>query len=270
MFLLLDIGGTKTRVALSKDKRTLENLKIIETPQDFEEGLLVIKNAVDEVTQDEIIKGAVVGVPGLLNPEKTMLESARNLPDWSIKPLKSRLLEFINAPLFIENDAALNGLGEAVFGAGKGFDIVGFYTISTGLGGSRIVKQSIDENGLGFEPGKQIVDFEGDKPVILEDKISGAALEKRYGKAAQEIVEPVIWDEVAKNLAVGVNNALVFWSPQIIVLGGSVMKSIDLEKVKKYAKEFRNISNYPSIKKSALGDESGLYGALAYLNSKTS
>lgn len=268
MFLLIDIGGTKVRIAISKDQKTLENTQIIETPQDFEEGILAIKTGITKITQGETIQGAAVGVPGSLNTEKTMLESSRNLTDWAIKPLKNKLLEFISAPLFIENDAALNGLGEASFGAGIGFRIVAFYTISTGVGGSRIVNQTIDTNALGFEPGKQIVDFEGENPIILEDKISGRALEKHFGKSPEEIKDPSLWESVAKNLAIGINNAIVFWSPEVIVLGGSVMKSIDIERVRKYAKEFRKISNFPVIKKAALGEESGLYGALAYLNTK--
>jgi hypothetical protein len=48
------------------------------------------------------------------------------------------------------------------------------------------------------------------------------------------------------------------------------MESINLDIVKKYAGEYVKVfPNIPPIKKAELGEESGLYGALAYLNSKS-
>jgi glucokinase len=55
------------------------------------------------------------------------------------------------------------GLGEAVFGAGKGREIVVYMTISTGVGGARIVGGKIDASAMGFEPGHQIIDACGGK-----------------------------------------------------------------------------------------------------------
>ena len=62
---------------------------------------------------------------------------------------------------YLANDSDLDGLGEATVGAGKGFNIVAYITVSTGIGGVRIVGGKIDVSTYGFEPGHQIIDADG-------------------------------------------------------------------------------------------------------------
>lgn len=270
MLVLFDIGGTHTRVGKSLDKTTIKDLKIFPTPKDFQEGIQAIKQATEELAQGAEIEAAAGGMPGRLNKDKSQVTNSVNMAGWVNQPLKQKLLEVFSSPVFLENDANLGTLGEATFGAGKEKDIVAFLTVSTGLGGGRVVNGRIDSNSLGFEPGKHIVDITKTPPAILEDFISGVALERRFGKKSEDIEDEEVWDEEARNLAVGINNVLVFWSPDIVVLGGSVMKSIDIEKVRNYTKEtVRVFSELPPIEKGILGDEVGLWGALAYLNQKS-
>ena len=150
MYLLFDIGGTKTRLALSKDGKKFGDVVIIETPQKFEEGISVFKKAVEELTKGEKITKAVGAISGPLNREHSMVINAPNLKGWNNKPLQKELKKILSAPVVIENDAALVGLGEAVYGAGKGYDIVAYITVSTGVGGARIVNKAIDVSAMGF------------------------------------------------------------------------------------------------------------------------
>ncbi|TAN58722.1 ROK family protein [Patescibacteria group bacterium] len=192
-----------------------------------------------------------------------------NLRGWSKKPLAKELKKIFGAPVLLENDAGLAGLGEAVYGAGKGKKIVAYLTISTGVGGARIVDEKIDKNAFGFEPGHQIV-FLNKKFTTLENIASGTAIEKKYGKKPFEIFDAKIWDNVAKDLAYGLHNVAVLWSPDIIILGGSMMKKIGIpvERVKFHLSKILKIfPKSPLIKKSKLGDLAGLYGALARLKS---
>lgn len=267
MYLLFDIGGTNIRIATAegdsiKDERTLE------TPLDFEEALRVIHETIPSLMGGQRVAAAALGIRGVLNGSKSILERDDILTNWVNQPLKDRLQEIIGAPLFLENDAAFNGLGEAVYGAGKESKIVGFITVSTGVGGARIVEGRIDKNSLGFEPGKQIIDLEGR---TLEDLISGEALERRYNQKASEITDENIWNDAAKTLALGLNNISVLWSPEVLILGGSVMKSIPMEILED---QFKGILTAfptpPKLKLADLGDSSGLYGALAYLHQKNS
>lgn len=100
----------------------------------------------------------------------------------------------------------------------------------------------------------------------MEAYVGGAYLEKIYHQKAEEIKDPAVWDEVAKYLAIGLHNTIVHWSPDIIILGGSVTQSIPLDKVSNYLKEYLTIfPNLPRLSKATLGNQSGLLGALVIL-----
>lgn len=265
MYLLFDIGGTNMRIATS-DGQTISAPEIIHTNLDFNQAMELFKSAVSKVTNGQKIEAASGGIRALGLDKKT-LANRTHLPLWVDEPLYDRIKEIIgDCPLYLENDAALAGLGEATHGAGKGRKIVAYMTISSGVGGTRIVGGRIDSNSLGFEPGHQIIDDEKN----LEDFISGKALEDSLGQKPEEILDSNVWNQAARHLAVGLNNITVIWSPDIIILGGSVMQKIPVEVVKSNLKELLSIMNPPDIVLSSLGDLSGLYGALEYIRQKHS
>jgi predicted NBD/HSP70 family sugar kinase len=277
MYILFDIGGTKMRLAFSKDAETFGEPRIVETPKDFKEGIASFVTIAKELASGEKIEGVAGGIAGPLNNEKSMLVNSPNISAWINKPLKTELEKALAAPVSIENDASLVGLGEATHGAGKGRRIVAYITVSTGVGGARIVNGKIDESSMGFEPGHQIINFDNDANICpgcnkqghLEGYVSGNALEQQYGKKPYEIEDEKIWDETAKILAIGLNNTIMHWSPDIVLLGGSMITKepgISVKKVHYYLKDILRIfPNPPLIEKAALQDIGGLYGALALL-----
>lgn len=252
--ILFDIGATKIRGTYSLDGEIFEEPKVLETPSNYEQCRNVFIKLVKECAKDREIKVIIGGM-------------SRSISDWSYEKLKNDLDKTFGVKTYIENDAAMAGLGEANFGAGRNFNIVAYITVSTGVGGARIVNGKIDEHAIGFEPGKQIMDINTKE--TLEGLISGKALTEKTGKSPKEISDQTIWDEHAKILAFGLNNIIVEWSPDCVVLGGSMITgnpAIPLEKTEKYLKEILKIfSEIPSIKKTELGDFGGLYGALAYM-----
>jgi hypothetical protein len=57
------------------------------------------------------------------------------------------------------------------------------------------------------------------------------------------------------------------WSPDVIVLGGSVPQKIDFVKVNEYLKQNCKIyPDLPQIVKAEIDEQGGLYGGLAYLH----
>ncbi|MBI3103723.1 ROK family protein [Candidatus Daviesbacteria bacterium] len=271
MNLVFDIGGTNMRIATSLDGKTLSTAKTVPTPQDFDEGVRTIKQIADELAAGQKIAGVAGGLAGPLDKDKTMLIKSPHIESWIGKDFKQELQQILNAPVSLENDADLAALGEATSGVGAEKEIVAYLTISTGVGGGRVVNKKIDINALGFEPGHQIIVADGAPCDCggkghLESYVSGSGLERIYGKKSADITDPQIWDQVAKYLAVGLNNTIVHWSPDIVILGGSVMKSVDLEQVKKYLKEYLTIfPTPPEIVQAKLGDQAGLFGALSLL-----
>ncbi len=272
LFVVFDIGGTKIRISVSLDGERIEEPIIIRTPPSFDEGIHIFKESVLQLVRGKEITAMAGGIAGPLDKAKTMLVNAPNLPGWIGRPLKLILEKELKTHVFLENDAALSGLGEARFGAGKLQSIVAYLTISTGVGGVRIVDGMIDRNDRGFEPGHQIIQRDGElcpgckRRGHLEGHIGGAALAKRFGKNPENIDDHKVWDTVAFDLAIGLNNVIVHWSPDIVVLGGSLMEKIDINKVKDYLADiFQIYPVLPKIVKSELNDKSGLYGALALL-----
>jgi len=264
MYLLLDIGGTSIKVGISRDKTSLDANEVINTNPNFLQAVEEIKQTAFKLSGSESFD-LVAGGTRALDRTKTKLVNQPNFPLWVDEPLKDTLEKEFNCKVYLENDAAMAGLGEAVFGAGKGKDIIAYITVSTGLGGARIVKGKIDVSHFGFEPGNQIIVVDG-KVNYLENLVGGAGIKKMFAQHPGDIKNPKVWEETAKYLAIGLNNTIVHWSPEVVILGGSVMKSISLEKVRACLNEFLKIfPEKPELKLAELEEKTGLYGALAYL-----
>ncbi len=273
-YVLFDIGGTTTRVTVSEDLKSFEKPIRFTTPMNFKEGIEKIVEAVGKLT-DKDIRGAAGAVRGMLSEDRGMIAHDLVLERWVEEPLKETLAKKLNTKVIIENDAALAGLGEAHFGAGKGAKIMVYHTISTGVGGAKIENGSIDSYHLGFEPGKQVLDI--DRTILgedilptLENLVSGAAIEERTGMKPYDIdQDDALWDQLANYLAHGLRNTIYYWSPDTIVLGGSMITGdpkIPIENIRRHtALVLGEDMEVPDIKAAALKDDSGLYGAMALL-----
>lgn len=279
MYFLFDIGGTHTRGAVSNGETILRK-KIVETPDTFSNGMNELALLAKELAEGNKITACAGGVPGVLNKDKKSLYSAPHLLDWVEKPIVDKLGEALGVRVKLENDSTLAALGEAIYGAGKNNRIVMYYTIGTGIGGARIVDGKIDAKVFGFEPGHQMItistSFEennivNEDSILFEELCSGSGIQKRLGIPPSEMSDPSFWITVQKNLAVGIYNSILHWSPDVIVIGGGLVSegviSADTlnDEMSKYLMPFPEI---PLIKKSELGDESGLWGALAFLKSQ--
>ncbi len=277
-YVLFDIGGTKTRVAVSEDLQAFSDVESFKTPLKFEEAIEKIAAAVKKLTKEkpEAMAG---GVRGVINEHKNSIQNDAVLKKWIGKDIVSALQKKIaDVPVFLENDSAIAGVGEAVFGAGEGLEIVAYHTISTGVGGVKVEDGDIDDASIGFEPGHQILDIDrtvlgDDIAPTLENLVSGTAVGERFGVKAYEIPQSdVVWDELAEYLAQGLRNTILYWSPDVIVLGGAMIvgdPAIPIDAIRKYTVEsLDGFVTAPLITEAKLGDEAGLYGAMAILQKR--
>jgi len=270
-YLLFDIGGTKSRFAVSKSEGFAEP-EIIDTPKDFDEAINKFSEVAKQICDGEIEKAAG-GIAGPLNREKTGIINAPNLSDWNGKNFTKSFSEKINAKVFLENDTAIVGLGEALDGPGRDYSIVVYITISTGVNGVRIVDKKIDRNVFGFEIGSQIIDFDNSMKAgssglgDLEDFISGRETKKKYGKHPKEVKEQHVWKEIAEWASIGIYNTVLHWSPEIVILGGAMMNDIPVEVIEKNLEKLLKdvYPDTPKLVKAELGDIGGLHGALHYV-----
>lgn len=246
------------RVAASGDLKSFSQPLIYPTPQNFDEGVTLFKSLCDQLRSGEKIESVAGGIAAVVDLLEKKILRAPHLKDWEGKQFPCD---------FLQNDAALGALGEAVYGAGKGKEIVAYVTIGTGVGGARVVQGKIDKNSSGFEPGHHILN--GTKS--FEEMVSGTAVLKRYDKEAYNISDIKIWEELAGWTAIGLYNTALYWSPNILILGGSMMvkePAIPMDKIRAALSELKPVfSSMPLIEKAALGDLAGIWGAMEYLRS---
>jgi len=148
-----------------------------------------------------------LGLSGILNSQKNKLIKSPNLRNWENKNIVKVFSSKFKCPVFLKNDADLEGLGESIFGAGKKYNIVAYLCLGTGVGGTRITNKKIDYSCSGFEPGHQIINFKGKywpycrQKGCLESYISGKAFEKIYKIRPKNCSDTKIWAKygIARN-----------------------------------------------------------------------
>lgn len=259
MYILIDIGGTKTRVALTEHREAFLEPVVFSTPHNFDEWFTTLKDTALLMLQGRKVHGIVAGVPGTITHDG-VIQTTPNLPLWEGTHLKQTLEDFFSCSALLKNDTALVGLGEATFGAGKEYPIVAYLTISTGVNGVRIVDKKIDKSIFGFEIGHSIIDDGHD----VESLISGGALERRFGKPSHEVHDIKLWEKVNYYAGVFGANTTMYWSPSIIVYGGPVMNDLHIETIEKEAKKCLHMfPETPIFVRGILKDFGGLYGGLA-------
>lgn len=273
-YLVFDIGGTTTRVALCHDGISLDVQHSFATPREPQQAITTLVKWQNEVARDPIT-GAAGGIRGILLEDHSGLERDGILTEWMNVPFQELLSAQLSAPVLLENDTAMAGLGEAHRGAGKGAELVVYHSIGTGVGGVKIENGEIDRASVGFEPGHQVLDI--DRTVLgedisptLENLVSGRALEQRMKTKPQDIDQnDVIWEELAGYLGQGLRNTVLYWSPEIIVLGGSMVVGnphIPLESIRRATvAALDGVVDCPFITTAELGASAGLHGALTLL-----
>lgn len=252
MILVFDIGATNTRLGLAQGKRLLRTISR-PTPKDPAAAVRLLAALAMLLQPNVRLTKAIGGVPKPVN-----------LPQWRSFDFAKALTRTLRVPVTCENDAALAGLGEAVFGAGRGSAIVMYMNVGTGVNGVKIEHGHIDENASGFEIGHQTISLESKAPRCscggrghLEAYIGGWAY-KKYPFTAQQRLHA---------LATGLYNSILHWSPNLVVLGGAMIQNrvYDLSTLRSNMRMRNTLSKQvPPIRKGRLGDEAGLWGALAY------
>lgn len=259
---LVDIGATKIRFGSSDGRRIVKTI-VRPTPPAWREAKELFVDAAEQLFGRQKITRTIVGVPGMVNVDRTKVLTIPNLPNWPVANIVRDLRRACGSIVMVENDAVLNALGEACFGAGRGRRIVGFLTLSTGVNGVRIVDCKPDPQSFPVELRHLLVRYKN-KELTLGHAISGRSLENQYKRKPEFIRSPAVWNEVTQTLAGTLVNLGLIWTPDIIVIGGSVTKSISLLKLRhEVGNRWHHRLIPPPLAKGKLGDLSGLYGALA-------
>ncbi len=255
-YIGIDLGGTNVRTLLVD-----ENGKSYSEVRDITER----ENGPDYVCSKIIrqiegldysvcgglsnVTGIGIGVPGPVDTVNGVMIMATNLPGFENYPICEKLSNRFNLPVFIDNDANVAGLAEALLGAGKGKSICYYVTVSTGIGGALIVNGQLVSGGRGHagEIGNIIVKNNGYKhgalnPGAVEAEASGTAITRKGKEILGEdkvahagdvfrladegdVKAQGLADEVISEIAILLANIAHTVDPHCFILGGGVMKS---------------------------------------------
>lgn len=175
-----------------------------------------------------------------INPESKKYGYILNTPKiaWQQFDFLGTLKRALNIPMQLQTDVNVSALGELIAGKAKGKSSCVYVTIGTGIGGGYVSKDgflpTLLHSEMGHIPMKRLPEdtFVGGCPFhkdCLEGLASGPALEKKAGKPAYELpIDDPIWNETAYYIAQALVTYTFTLSPEVIVLGGGVMKQQQL------------------------------------------
>ena len=280
----LDVGGTKIQVGLVGASN-----KIIRSQH------LAIHRKTKKETLDSIIKsiktlfsnqvGSIgVGITGHVNPTTGIVAGSVNLPkDWKNVQLKKILEKKFKVPVVIDNDANCSALAEAIVGKGKKYNAIMNITIGTGVGIGIVINKQLFRGGQNAtEFGHTIINA----GFSFEKLVSGPSLVRNFrkktglNKTSYEIVTAAnkgnrtaqsVIRVMSRWLAVGLNNAMLSYSTEIIIISGGLASVPSL--VRPAIQEAKKMLLYRKLRKtlivtSSLGYNAGVIGAALITNSK--
>jgi|SRR5579859_6972854 len=259
MYLGIDIGGTKTLVAVLDKHGVIQERQKFPTSKDYDVFRRDLAESVEKFSTKEFI-ACGVGVPGKIDRAHGIGLDMGNLP-WHDVPVQKDFEAMLHCPIAVDNDANLAGLSEAMLVKGT-YSRVLYVTISTGIGTGIIVDQTIEPAFADAEGGQILLEHHG-KLEAWEDFAAGSAIVRRFGKKAKDITDAKTWDIIAHDIALGLIDLIAVVQPQIIVIGGSV--GVYYERfeaplraaLEKYATPLVPI---PPIKKAERPDDAVVYG----------
>jgi len=284
----LDIGGTNVRSAIVSETGQILFKDSVRTILHDKEGLInqiqmMIGIAIRQC--EKPISGIGIGIPGPVNPETGYVHDLPNIGVSNID-LRPILEARFGLPVVLINDANAAGYAEAMIGAGKGYKTVQYITLSTGIGGGLVIDGQLITGTRGFaqEIGNMVIDPNRPSPNpsmnqgSFESWCSGKSLvlmAKERGVECNIAGEVFIndkltglFDEWLRHLGMALGNIINLYEPDIIVLGGGIMKSSQyfMDKLEECVSPFiyKALRNLIPIAKAINDQDAGLIGAGLY------
>lgn len=216
MILAIDIGGTKTLIALFSERgRVVRRIKF-KTAWKKERFVRELMETLSGF-QKRHVTAVAVAIPGTVQKNCSFVLGNR---DWGEFSLANELGQVFNCPIFFENDANLAAVYESSFLRGKTV----FLTFSTGIGGGVAERGKLLPDSNRFEPGHKIYSFH-EKMLEWEDIAAASALERVFHvDTATDIRGRKAMREVAERVYLGIPDIVSEYNPVNIVLGGPLGK----------------------------------------------
>ncbi len=291
----VDIGGTKIAAGIVDDSgRVLACRQApTQTAGPWPQALTLIATMLREAARDADanIAGIGIGSTGPLDPLTGKFQNLDTIPQWSGASPADDLAREFNVSVAMENDADAGALGEATWGAGRNKSRLIYVTVGTGIGGGIILDGHLYRGVDGAHPevAHQVIDVNGPPcscglrgcwealacgPGMVKWMASHPEYKGDPGLTARRIYEhamagdPLAARAVEREnfyLGIGLANLVNLFTPDAVILGGSVMKSAgvflnDIRKVMQQGCRFVPLDKV-DLSLASLGDDANLIGA---------
>ncbi len=299
----VDLGGTAMKGALftAGGKLVGKDACATEAERGYGHVLANIRRLVTALCRKSGIdfgrvKSVGVGVPAFMTAAGRQVVLAPNL-GWRDKSFAADLANYLDKPVYCNNDANLAALGEHWQGIGSGIENLLMITIGTGIGSGMIINGELYQGntGMAVEVGHMVIMAEDGYPCTcgrrgcvetlaaapaivrearkLMPQASGAFPGEGINEAKQVYRAAASGDSRAKEvvekaayfLGVALANILNFYELPLIIIGGGVSRAGDvllkpLQEV--VATETLFYSQRPAkVVLGQLGNDAGVYGA---------
>jgi glucokinase len=292
----VDIGGTKIAVGIvDNDGKVLCRMQAPTDPNQYAAGIELIAGMLRETASQAGVEitGIGIGSTGPVDPIRGEFGDVDFLPGWRGKSPVKDLAGIFNLRVALENDGDAAALAEAGWGAGRNRKRLIYITVGTGIGGGIILDGELYRGVDGAHPevGHQVLDpagpacscgfrgcweslaagpaiaawFESHAPADYPNRAGITA--KRICELAQQrdVVALQVVEREAYYLGLGLANLINLFTPDAIVLSGSVMKSAELFMDRIHAVIRGGCRFVPAEKTqltlASLGDDTNLIGA---------
>ena len=255
MYLAIDIGGTKTLIALfSRGGRVLKRRKF-RTAQGYKSFMRDLESNLKDFKKRRI-QAITVAIPGIVQKNYSVSFGNRN---WDNIDLIGLLKELFSCPIWFENDANLAALYEGYRLSGRTV----FLTFSTGIGGGIVEHNRIMPESSSFEPGHWKYEY-NNQFLEWEDIAAASAIGNYYHvDHATDLRKKTFMEEIARRVALGLPDVIKKYDPDTIILGGPMGKIFHL-----YTKYLPHYD--VKLRRPRRPNESVIYGCYRYARQKES
>lgn len=232
-FGALEAGGTKMVCAVgNEDGKILERISLpTRNPENTMPEMLAFFQGKD-------LAGMGIGCFGPVDLDRSSptYGSILSTPklSWRNFPIVQRFEDALGVPVGFDTDVNAAALGEAVWGCTRGLSTSIYITVGTGVGVGVIINGKPHHGMMHPEAGHLFMDRRPDDPLeqgvcpyhgnCLEGLASGPAIERRWGRKAQELAGcDAVWELESYYIAQAVCDYIMVLSPERIILGGGVM-----------------------------------------------
>lgn len=287
--LAFDIGGTEIKYALCDEYFNLSDQNSVPTNAQ-EGGKAIISRVVEIIKSYDGIDRVGISTAGQVNSAKgEIIFASDNIPNYTGTKIKETVETETGIPTAVENDVNCAALGEALFGAAKGYSDFICLTYGTGIGGGIFINGEL-YRGTAFAAGEvgHLITHAGGRKCTCggEGCYEAYASAKALVNSAEKLLSrPVNGKEVFEcfdnpeirklidgwidEIVIGLKSLVYIFNPSLIVLGGGIMnETYIINEINKRLQpsvmpSFRNVKAV----KAAAGNSAGKLGA-AYLASK--